>query len=302
VTSWIHRRHVGACLLALAAWVAPQEARADDDADSREESADSSPVTPESAPEVFQELFLGEAPFTEEPGELQPIVNVAGRRRAAASSLSASAGLEAGITEHVEVEVEVPFEVYDARRTAAGPTNVELGLKYSLYSSAARRLAIAAGIAGSAPSLSDGVGEEAYGYEALLAIYKGLGALHLNVTLRGEVEHPVDPGEKVGAQAGGALAVLAPIGSVVPLIEARVDAGRDTEWTGALGVLWHPSPAWEIGAAGLASIAEGGPGYGANVILTFEWEPGGDAAADPEPTHARALRGSNPLGRPVGRR
>jgi hypothetical protein len=202
--------------------------------------------------EVLQELFLGEAVYPQDAGELQVTAELgAGRLGGPRGRSEATGGLlvELGLTERLQLAARAPVAWVDADgERAAGLGNASVEAMYNPLSDRARGLAVSAGIEVSLPAPSR-VGEDAWGVEGFAVAYKVLGRVHANLTVGVELELPRGAGTEREVAVAGALGVFAPIGRWVPVLEVRVDAGAEPAATMAAGALWHPAGSFELGAA-----------------------------------------------------
>lgn len=249
----------------------------------------------EAVGEAIQELFLGETVYPQEQLELQATSSLRFERAASGSAFTAMPFFELGLTDRLQIGVELPFEsMPNAGGRAAGLGNVGAGVLYNVFSS--RRLGFAGALAleVSLPSASEGVGEDAWGIEPAIVAYKVVGGVHLNLVVAAEIEIPTEPGEEVEVMPSAAAGIFVPLPYVVPTLELAVDAGSSPALVGAAGLISRLSPEIEVGAAFFAGLDE--RSFGAMLLATWELELAGedDAAEDEARAPARLLP-SGPL-------
>lgn len=228
------------------------------------------------APELddaVQEVFLGEAVFTQRRLELQ-ITNAVSYLRAGGDDLLGDAvQVELGLTEDLQIEASAAGA---SRRSpegsAAGLGTSEAGLLYGLVRDPATGIALSAGLSVGFPAVTSGVGEDAYSLEPVVIVYKVLGPLHTNLSVAPEV---VFEDDEVGTTVGGsaALSLFYPLGRFVPVLEVGGD--RDDEGvTVALagGLLWHPHDEVEVGVGVVVGLTAASPDAGGFLHLAWEIE------------------------------
>jgi hypothetical protein len=220
----------------------------------------------------IEELFYGEAAELQDPGELQITIrsDVTHRARAETRWLGALVA-EMGVLDGFQVEGSVPVSLVFPRQAEweAGVGNVELGSAVSLYRAPRVGTLLAAGFEASFPTGSTDADEEAYELETFLSLHARAGDLHLHATGSVEVALPSrDDPALFGL--GVALAVYAPLGPVVPVLEVAVNRSEETILTLAPALVWPVTP-WSELSTSLGVQWEGGvPVYRGGVMFTVE--------------------------------
>ncbi len=237
-------------------------ARAAEDADEEPEQA-------------VQEVFLGELAFPQEARELQFSAASSWVEGVDARVFSPLLVAEWGITDRFQVEVEAPFivSVPTEGDTGAGIGNAELGALYNFVRSSSLGLVVSGSVSGAAPTSSTDLIDSVYGAYAMMSAYKTMGPVHASLSVEGGMEVPSGGAEEDGDSrfvTEGALSLLFPMGSVVPVAEVGFEREEGTELDVAAGFVWHASRAVEVGLAGLMTRGEDDTEWGALVNLTWE--------------------------------
>jgi hypothetical protein len=247
--------------------------------------------------QVVNELFVGEVVTTQRRLELQVTGGVEWHRSREGVAFTPLAQMEFGITDHTEIGVEAPFALVrlpdGSTETALG--NVELSILHNLSSNQEHQMALSLGLEAELPATSRLAGDPAIGLNPLLVVYKKFGPVHVNASISAEVglvalddEEEGDDADRPAVGARGALSVYGEIGPVVASLEIGGAVGDEPELVVAPGVLWHPAPDVELGAALLYQPLDERAAYGALLMTSWELDLGGDDdAAKAEAARAR---------------
>jgi len=228
--------------------------------------------------QVVQEVFTGSLPFPQEQLELQLTSSARWRRGNDQQELELPLGVELGVTDRLQVEVEVPLGVVGPagdfmRDGTTGVGNMEVGTLYNLVNDRRSGLVASVGLGFLLPtSTLDGT-DRVVGVLPSVAGYKTFGPVHVNLSLQGGVEFPSDPDEDAAPVVEGGLALLFPVGPVVPMVEATVEYEDKTVIRSAAGLIWVIDD-FEIGAAALMNAGGDEIEWGVAVSATVEFSFG----------------------------
>ncbi|MEJ7728591.1 MAG: hypothetical protein WKG00_05200 [Polyangiaceae bacterium] len=222
--------------------------------------------------EVMQELFIGEMVHAQEQWELQGTAAGAWTHRTHSDALEAPLTLELGLTDRLQIAVEVPLlHERDGDRGQTGLGNVAGSVLYNALSQGTTGRAVSFGIEGAAPAVSDDVGEDAVLLEPFVIGYLASGALALNASVAMEVAVSTQRRDtELGVEL--VLAALFPRGALVPSVEAGV-AVDDGQFSFVLapGLTGRLSDSVEVGAAAGARVDDAGdPALLAALHVTWE--------------------------------
>jgi hypothetical protein len=238
--------------------------------------------------ELVEEIFLGELPFAQEQGELQ--LTVAGDWRHAPDEerLTLPLVAEAGLTDWLQLEVETAVGFAWSREAdRRGLEGLEVGaLANVLHLPDAGFFGSVAAEVGF-PVAAEGIGERAWSFAPGVSLLQRVGPLALSLSAAPELSWPTEPEEdgedgedesEPGTEVEGeiALAILVPLGDVVPVLEGRLEVGEELGGAVSCGVLWHPADGLELGVATRFERAEDQNAAGVTLSLTRAWELGED--------------------------
>lgn len=209
-----------------------------------------------------QELFLGESAWTQEAGALQAGLQRGWMRRGDLDAWSLGGGVEVGLTDRLQVQVEgertdapaqAPGE--DTSMTAAGG-----GVLYGIARGDGWRTAIGFDVSS---ELAAGAWDTSASPHVSTALSRGRWSASVTGTAAAALPRP-------GLGAAGAAMVR--VGPVTPLAEVAVEregASASAAWSG--GLVFHGGPFEIAAAAGARSGAE--PERSVRAVLTWETEP-----------------------------
>jgi hypothetical protein len=228
--------------------------------------------------QVAQEVFIGAMPFAQEQFELQLSTSARFTRGEEQQQLEIPLVVELGLTDRLQVEVELPLAVLSPsgdfmRDGSTGLGNMEVGALYNLFNDGRSGVVASVGLSFVLPtSTMDGI-ERVVGILPSVAAYKTFGPVHVNASLNGGVEFPVDSEEGANPVVEGGLALLFPVGPLVPMVEGTLEYDGETVFRSAAGLIWVIDD-FEIGAAALMNVSGGETEWGAVVSATIEFSFG----------------------------
>ncbi|WP_437934186.1 hypothetical protein [Sorangium sp. So ce341] len=230
----------------------------------------------EPAQPPVEELFLGETPFPQEALELQVTSAPAWERAGRRVRFGVPLLLELGITDRLQVGAELPLElVRHDRGATAGLGAVQAEAMVNLVDSGALGLALSAGLEAALPAGARDLGPPGYALEPFVSVDKAIGGVHVGLSASAEVRLPAARGDAAELDPGVALAVVLPVGSVAPTVELAAELDEAASLAVASGVLWHPAPGLELGAALELGLAGEAPDVGLLLLVTTEIELAG---------------------------
>ncbi|WP_437995727.1 hypothetical protein WMF26_31455 [Sorangium sp. So ce185] len=232
-----------------------------------------------SAQPPVEELFLGETPFPQEALELQVTSAPAWERDGRRVRFGVPLLLELGITDRLQVGAELPLElVRHDRGATAGLGAVQAGAMVNLVDSGALGLALSAGLEAALPAGARELGPPGYALEPFVSVDKAMAGVHVGLSASAEVRLPATRRGAAELSPGVALAVVLPVGPVAPTVELAAELDEAASLAVASGVLWHPAPGLELGAALELGLAGETPDVGLLLLVTTEIElaRGGD--------------------------
>lgn len=204
--------------------------------------------------EVLQELFVSEAVYPQDEAELQLSNSVQYERADRRDQLSLVPRSEYGITDWVQVELEMPLLAtrQAGLGAAQGLGNVELGLMANPVNSRRAGFALSFGVEATLPTASETVDDATSGLGAFVVFYGVLGPLHANTYLALEGERSAESDSEPELEPYAALGLFAPVGTVVPSLEVAIgQADEALMVTLAAGLTVRVHPDVEVGAAAL---------------------------------------------------
>lgn len=244
-----------------------------------------SPLARADEDELVEEVFLGELPFAQEQGELQ--LTVAGDWRHAPDEerLTLPLVAEAGVTDWLQFEAETAMGFAWSRgEDRYGLEGLELGALAGVL-----RLPDAGFFASLSaevgfPLAAEGIGERAWSFAPGVSLLQRVGPVALNLSAAPELSWPTEAEEadeadgetetETETEGEVALAILVPLGAVVPVLEGRLEVGEELGGAVSCGVLWHPVDDLELGIATRFERAEEHNAAGFTLSLTRAWELG----------------------------
>lgn len=222
--------------------------------------------------ELLQELFLGEAVYPQERGELQLTGELAGARAMAEDEVHFQALAELGITDSFQLSVAVPLEVrLPETQSATGAAGIELEAMWSVWNSRRAGVAFSTGMDVALPALTSGPDEPTWEIEPFVVAYaarKPL-AVNLSVSLQWGIPAGGEGEHELGGEA--ALSLLFDGGPFVPVVEmsTQIEDG-EASLHFASGFVLHAAPSLDLGVAGVFQVVGPAPDVGGVVSLTWE--------------------------------
>ncbi|WP_438037831.1 hypothetical protein [Sorangium sp. So ce128] len=243
----------------------------------------------EAARPPIEELFLGETAFPQEALELQITSAPRWERDGRQVGFRIPLLLELGITDRLQLGGELPLEL--ARQDSgvvAGLGSVELEALYNLVNERGLGLALSAGLGAALPAGARELGAPGYALEPFVSLDKAIGRVHVGISASAEIRLPAAGSDATELSPGASLGLILPLGDVVPTIELAAEIEDTTSLLLAPGVLWHPAPGLELGAALELGLAGETPDAGLMLLVTREIELAGDG--DDHVKHASRSR------------
>lgn len=237
----------------------------------------------------IEELFLGETAFPQEALELQITSAPRWERYGRQVGFRIPLLLELGITDRLQLGGELPLEL--ARQDSgvvAGLGSVELEALVNLVNERGLGLALSAGLGAGFPAGARELGAPGYALEPFVSLDKAIGGVHVGISASAEIRLPAAGRDATELSPGAALGVILPLGDVVPIIELAAELEDTTSLLIASGVLWHPTPGLELGAALELGLAGETPDAGLMLLVTRELDLAGDG--DDHVKHASRSR------------
>ncbi|WP_437521271.1 hypothetical protein WME79_28735 [Sorangium sp. So ce726] len=237
----------------------------------------------------IEELFLGETAFPQEALELQITSAPRWERDGRQVGFRIPLLLELGITDRLQLGGELPLEL--ARQDSgvvAGLGSVELEALYNLVNERGLGLALSAGLGAGFPAGARELGAPGYALEPFVSLDKAIGGVHVGISASAEIRLPTAGRDATELSPGASLGVILPLGDVVPTVELAAELEDTTSLLIAPGVLWHPTPGLELGAALELGLAGETPDAGLMLLVTREIELAGDG--DDHVKHASRSR------------
>jgi len=217
-------------------------------------------------------LFLTDEAYVQEEGEWQFGVSIGYWDRVADDdagedalqhSVSAALEIEYGITERLQIELELPYLSHKAEETtASGIGDAEVGSGYAIVRETDSLPAVTAGIEFSLPTGDEDrdMGAGAWGYEGFVAVSKHISDLFLHASISyGRTDDAIGEEGKVDeSEIGYRLAVVRTLNEGINLIvelggesEREVDAAGESETADTLyfvpGIQWECDAEWNLG-------------------------------------------------------
>jgi hypothetical protein len=221
----------------------------------------------------FQELFLGQMVYPQEKGEIQ---FTTGYFSAVESKHEARLPVvvEYGITDRLQVSVELPVDFKHSEETVDGVGNIELETFWNFYNDPESGWACGVGFGLGLPPATRGAGDAAVIYEPFVAACRQWDAWGMNASAGMEVKDYRRGETQVEGEF--AWAVYRRWQQFTPLLELSVEVEPDeTPVRLAPGLYWRPrsAPA-EIGVSVPIGLTRAAPDFAVFVLATFEFQPG----------------------------
>lgn len=210
-------------------------------------------------PSLLEDFFITETVYAQDQGETQLTLGADYASAEEGKAYTFTAGLEYGLTDQLQIEVE--WDAYnhvnpDTAPSVKGTGDVEVGFKYTFETCPTTGLQLAAGFEATLPAGNEDVSENAYVYEPYLVLSKDLGE---TINLHASVAYGfVDP-QTESEESNDELTVS--LGSVYRVADAwrltleanlesnRFDSGNETAAYVAPGFLWKGIEDIEAGLA-----------------------------------------------------
>ncbi|WP_437677836.1 hypothetical protein [Sorangium sp. So ce131] len=224
-----------------------------------------------------EELFLGETAFPQEQLELQITSAPAWERDGRRVRFGVPLLLELGITDRLQIGGELPLElVRHDRGVAVGLGAVQAEVLANVVNERALGLALSAGLEIGLPASARELGPPGYTLAPFVCLDKAIGGVHVSLSASAEVGLPAAGRSAAELSPGATLAVVSPLGDVAPTVELAAELDDAASLLLAPGVLWHPAPGLELGAALELGLLGETPDVGLLLLVTREIELAGD--------------------------
>jgi hypothetical protein len=197
-----------------------------------------------------EELFIGQTVYTQPEGETQMIVSGAQTRTGDLRNSNVIGRAEYGVTDHLQLQAELPFDITDRSSNFAAQTGVSRASVGAMYSFMDRRDPVAVSAAmdvefplGSAQDVTGDRPSQGPTYKPSLIVAGGTGVATVHASAQAELGQP---SKAVNYSVGS----MYNLGSWVPTLEVNARAQENTrpEFYATPGLYYKASDRVQIGA------------------------------------------------------
>ena len=190
--------------------------------------------------QYLQELFLGMVVYPQEKNEIQFTLGLFNGVALPDRSMWFFE-VEYGITDRLQIALELPFELTQEESLLNGMRNFGAELYYNFYSNRSTGAAYGVGFELGFPVDAEAGESRNWVYEPFFVAYRDFGKCAMNFSATLEIEDPIEQDEKTETACELAAALFRPIGKFVPIIEIDIEVAPDaTPVRLAPGLYWHP--------------------------------------------------------------